>query len=545
MSNLTIVTGLWDIKRSELNGFGRSFQHYLDCFARLLTVEYPMVIYVPTELVSFIWEHRRPENTRIIVKELEDLKRGMGDFDPLIQNIRQQPEWRRRAGWIPDSPQSQLEYYNLITMQKQFFLNDATLYNFFDTKHYLWVDAGISNTIGDPAQWFNAEFGDKVAQDLNKMLYVAFPYDGDVEVHGFEKNAMNRIAGKKTEYVCRGGIFGGPKHIINDINDKYYGLMNETLNAGLMGTEESLFTILSYRHPEKCNVQMIDSNGLVVTYLNRVREREIEEYEEELAIYVLTYNFPEQFKMWAESMDAAHPNTFKSSKKYVINNSTDKKVARAYKALFKKYDFVEHKFDNIGINDGRRFASDHFLQSNHKYMVFFEDDMLLHAPGAGLCKNGFGTYYKDLFEKAIEIVDAEQLDYLKLSHSEFYGDNHKNWAWENVPKNRRDTEFFPERENVPDPSKVTVFYTGSHKGLPFAVGEYHFCNWPIIFTKKGSHMVFDEVRYEHLYEQTLMSQTFMHMRDDKLRVGSLLATTINHNRIHHYPREDRKENKYG
>lgn len=545
MSNLTIVTGLWDIKRGDLVGFGRSFQHYLDCFARLLTVDYPMVIYVPNDLVEFVWKHRKPDNTRIITKELSDLKANFVDFDPHVQHIRQSEAWRGQAGWIPDSPQSQLEYYNLITMQKQFLLNDATHFNFFDTKNFLWVDAGISNTINDPAYWFNKEFESKAAQDMTKMLYLGFPYDGTVEVHGFEKNAMNRLAGKTTEYVCRGGIFGGPKHIINEINDKYYGLLNETLPNGLMGTEESLFTILSYRHPEKCNVQMIDSNGLVVTYLNRVRERVVEEFEEELALYVLTYNFPDQFKMWAESMEAAHPKTFKEAKKYVINNSTDKKVSKAYKALFKKYDFEEHKFDNIGINDGRRFASDHFLKSKHKYMVFFEDDMLLQLPGAGLCKNGFGTFYPDMFSKAIEIMENERLDYLKLSHSEFYGDNHKNWAWENVPKNRRDTEFFPERPHVIDPSKVTVFYTGSHKGLPFAVGEYHFCNWPIIFTKNGSRVVFDEVRYEHLYEQTLMSQTMMHMRDGKLKVGSLLATTINHNRVHHYPRENRKENKYG
>ena len=158
MSNLTIVTGLWDIKRGDLNGFGRSFQHYLDCFARLLTVDYPMVIYVPSDLVDFVWQHRSNQNTRIIVKELADLKQGMGDFDKHIQDIRQRPEWRGRAGWIPDSPQSQLEYYNLITMQKQFFLNDATLYNFFDSKHFLWVDAGISNTIGDPKEWFNETF---------------------------------------------------------------------------------------------------------------------------------------------------------------------------------------------------------------------------------------------------------------------------------------------------------------------------------------------------------------------------------------------------
>jgi hypothetical protein len=543
MSNLTIVTGLWDIKRGAIaDGFKRDFSHYLECFARLLKVDYNMVIYVPSELHEFVWQHRQHHNTRIVTKELSDLENFQ--FNPDVQRIRQSDVWRGQAGWLHDSPQSQLEHYNLITLQKQFFLNDATLFNFFDTKYFLWVDAGISNTIGDPTYYLDEQFESKIIPDMKKMLYLGFPYDGTVEVHGFEKNAMNRLAGKETKYVCRGGIFGGPKHVINEINDHYYGLMAETLPNNLMGTEESLFTILSYRFPNKTNVQMIDGNGLVVKYLNHLKTYIPEVYEEELGIYVLTYNFPQQFEMWAESMEKAHPDTFKEAKKYVINNSTDKKTFPAYKKLFKKYGFEEHKFDNIGINDGRRFASDHFLQSKHKYMVFFEDDMLLQLPGAGLCKNGFGTYYHNLFGKALEIMESEGLDYLKLSHSEFYGDNHKNWAWENVPKNRRDTEFFPEREHVLDTSKVTVFYTGSHKGLPFAVGEYHFCNWPIIFTKNGSRIVFDEVRYEHIYEQTMMSQTMMHMRDGKLKVGSLLATAINHDRVFHYPKKERKENKH-
>lgn len=543
MSNLTIVTGLWDIKRGELNGFGRDFQHYLDCFARLLKVKYPMVIYVPHELNEFVWQHRDPSNTRIVNKELSDLKQF--PFDEHIQRIRQKEEWRGQSGWIPDSPQSQLEYYNLITMSKQFFLNDATLFNFFDTPNFLWVDAGISNTINDPTHWFDEKFAERIAPDMKKMLYLGFPYDGTVEVHGFEKNSMNRLAGKETKYVCRGGIFGGSKFAINEMNDHYYGLLHETLPNDLMGTEESLFTILSYRHANKCNVQMIDSNGLVVTYLDRLKSRVMEDYEEEIALYVLTYNLPLQFELWAKSMKSAFPDKYKEYKKYVINNSTDKKCAKKYKELFEEYGFVEFKKDNIGINDGRKFAGEHFLESKHKYMIFFEDDMLLQQPGAPLCKNGFGTYYPNIFEKCTEIMENEELDYLKLAHTEFYGDNHKNWAWENVPKNRRDNEFFPEREHVKDPSKVTVFYTGSHKGVPYAVGEYHFCNWPIMFNKKGTETVFKKVEFEHVYEQTMMSQAMMHMRNGDLRVGSLLATAINHDRVYHYKPGTRKENKYG
>lgn len=540
--NLTLVTALFDLGRGNLeSGFKRSFEQYKECFAKLLKVNYPMVIYCEESLAPMIWQHRSHENTKLIFKTLDDLRKF--PFYDQVQKIRQDPKWYGQSGWIPDSTQAKLELYNPLVMSKHFMLNDATHFNFFNSKYYLWVDAGLANTIGDPSAYFDKDFEQRVTPDLSKMLYVAFPYDGTVEVHGFEKNAMDRMAGQKTQYVCRGGIFGGPKHTINEINDIYYGLLNESLSRGLMGTEESIFTIIAYKHPDKVNVRMIENNGLVYKYLQDLKQVPVMDVDEELAVYVLTYNLPQQFELWVKSFETAFPAYAKKVRKYVINNSTDKRVDKRYKELFKKHGFEEFKKDNIGINGGRQFAAEHFLNSSHGYMVFFEDDMLLQLPGAGLCKNGFSTYHEDLFDKCIDIVKSEKLDYLKLAFSEFYGDNHRNWAWHNLPTNKK-SEYFPQRSDGVDVAKVKIDYTGTHKGLPYAVGEYHYCNWPILFTKKGTQTVFMEVKYAHLYEQTWMSQTMMHMRDGKLKVGSLLATTINHNRVHHYPKEQRRENEH-
>ncbi len=540
--NLTLVTALFDIGRGDLApGFQRSFDHYVESFVKLLKVDYPMVIYCEESLAETIWQHRSHENTKLIFKTLDDLRNF--PFYQQVQNIRQSPEWINRSGWIVDSTQAKLELYNPLVMSKQFFLNDATHFNFFDTKYYLWVDAGLANTIGDPTYYFDKDFEARITPDLNKMLYVAFPYDGTVEVHGYEKNAMDRMAGAKTEYVCRGGIFGGPKHAINEINDIYYGLMSDSFNQGLMGTEESIFTIISYKHPTKCNVRMIENNGLVYKYLQDLRDVPVKEVGEELAIYVLTYNLPQQFELWAESFIKAFPEQFKAVRKYVINNSTDKRVKKKYTELFKKYGFEEFKKDNIGINGGRQFAADHFLESNHEYMVFFEDDMLMQQPGAGLCRMGFSTYHDDVFDKCIDIMKNEKLDYLKMAFSEFYGDNHHNWAYKNVPQNKRE-EYFPDRSDGAENWLTKIEYTNSHKGLPYAVGEYHYCNWPIMFNKKGTQTVFKLVQYAHLYEQTWMSQTMMHMREGNLRVGTLLATVINHNRVYHYDGNTRRENEH-
>ena len=46
MSNITLVTGLWNIGRDSLQeGWSRSFQHYLDKFKQLLDVDVNMIIF--------------------------------------------------------------------------------------------------------------------------------------------------------------------------------------------------------------------------------------------------------------------------------------------------------------------------------------------------------------------------------------------------------------------------------------------------------------------------------------------------------------------
>ena len=46
------------------------------------------------------------------------------------------------------------------------------------------------------------------------------------------------------QYCCRGGLFGGHKEQIREANAMYYGLVNNTLEMGYMGTEETIFTII-------------------------------------------------------------------------------------------------------------------------------------------------------------------------------------------------------------------------------------------------------------------------------------------------------------
>ena len=542
---MTLVTALFDIKRGDLadDGFGRKFDHYIETFKRLLGSELPMVIFCDDDVEKVVWETRSRENTQVVKKTLDDLRAF--PFYEKTNAIRQQDEWRNRAGWLPDSPQSQLELYNPLVMSKQFWLNDASIFNFFDTKYFFWIDAGIANTIGDPAVYFNEENMSKLTRGMTKMTYITYPYDGQNEIHGFPKQQFNEIAGvEDTDFVARGGMFGGPQHAIGTVNDLYYRLLEDTLNRGLMGTEESIFTLMIYQSPELFDRIPIDDNGLIITALERLRNNEQVTTAKRLATYTLVFNLPKQFELWAESFKTAFPNEFNEVEKYVVNNSTDASVDEEYQRLFAAYGCTEIKMDdNVGICGGRQYVAEHFLKSDHEYMVFFEDDMLLQIPGSGPCKSGFTTHHDNMFEKAIEIMELEDLDYLKLAFSEFYGVNHDNWAFKNVPGEKREL-YFPNRDDGRSNWTTKIDRTGTHRGLPYAIGQYHYCNWPLLFNKRGTQQLFMEDKYAHLYEQTWMSLAMNYIWEGKLKVGSLLATTINHDRVHHYDGSTRRENEH-
>ena len=139
----------------------------------------------------------------------------------------------------------------------------------FNSTHLFWLDAGITNTV-HAGYLTHDRVLDKMS-NIDKFSFVAFPYETNSEIHGFEYGKLNELATGKVNKVCRGGLFGGPVEAIDDFNTQYYNLMKSTLNEGYMGTEESLFTILLYRYPENYQYYLIESNGLINKFFEDVK----------------------------------------------------------------------------------------------------------------------------------------------------------------------------------------------------------------------------------------------------------------------------------
>ena len=149
MKKITLVTGLWDLGRNNLTSFKRSFDSYIECFKRLLSLDLNFIVYVPEELRQDVLLSRGHKNqTQVITRNLSEFKTQFPFYD-CVQAIRTSSKWLdNQPSWLLESPQAQLPDYNPIVMSKMFVLNDATYHDGGSSDYYFWIDGGLTNTVG-------------------------------------------------------------------------------------------------------------------------------------------------------------------------------------------------------------------------------------------------------------------------------------------------------------------------------------------------------------------------------------------------------------
>ena len=561
-TELTVVTGLWNISRHD-----RDFSHYIEHFKKFLEIPVNMFIFIPSEYEYLVWEIRNKSNTYVKIYELSDIKNMFEPFWNTAQNIRLDESWKNLTGengWLKTSPQASLEWYNPVVMSKMFMLHDVTIWNPFDSKYFIWLDAGITNTVYDK-YLIEERALDKINQYLETFLFLSYPYEANDEIHGFKFNEMNKLAKEKVKYVCRGGLFGGTKEWIHEANSEYYHLLSVSLNNRLMGTEESIFTIMSYLNPDIYRRYELDGNGLIVKFIENLlndnislsdkkTNRKFKTLNPDLSniktsLYMLTFNFPEQIEYTLKTWEENSSDWLTKPRKILIDNSTNEEARIQNKIIADKWGF-EHiiRNENTGINGGRMFAAEHFNDSDSDFYFFFEDDMGLHSSeNTGYCRNGFRHYIPNLYDNIHKIIIKENFDFVKLSYTEVYMDNNIQVSWYNIPPDLR-TELWPDYDILPvsglDPNCPRTKFNNIDvlDGISYINGDVYYANWPMIVSKSGNKKMFLETKWTRPYEQTWMSYMFQETIKGNLKPAVLLASPVNHNRIAFYTADERREN---
>ncbi|MCA9749091.1 MAG: hypothetical protein KC414_08290, partial [Romboutsia sp.] len=348
--SFTIVSGLWDLGRKDLsNGFERNFDHYLNNFSKLLSLDVNLYLFIPKELEDFVWSKRKTNNTVVKILEIEDiLNNYFKEHYDKVNKIRTTPEWFLQTGeegWLKYSPQAALPNYNPVVMSKMFMLNDVSIYNPFDSDYFYWIDGGITNTVGLDL------LENMYALDNLDSIWLSYPYESNDEIHGFTRKGMNEYCNVEfVNYVVRGGFFGGDRNTINQINGIYYSYLVRTLDSGYLGTEESIFTIIAHNYPDLMKVYAM-TDGWCGHFFMNIEKMIVKN----IALYVISYNTPKQFEYLLETLENYDKNFLIKTDKYLLNNSDDNSTTEEYQEICSKYNFEHIKKNNLGITGGREF----------------------------------------------------------------------------------------------------------------------------------------------------------------------------------------------
>ena len=229
-----------------------------------------------------------------------------------------------------------------------------------------------------------------------------------------------------------------------------------------------------------------------------------------------------------------------------MDNSSDLSTTEEYSVICNEFGFEHIKKDNLGICGGRQWISEHAEENGFDFHFFFEDDMFFYPKKGEVDKNGFNRFVDGLYKKSLQIAKKNNFDFLKLSFTEFYGDNKTQWSWYNVPQSFRETQW-PQKPNLPvqglDPNapKTKITKIDSFNGVPYAQGEIYYCNWPQVVSKHGNKKMFLTEKWARPFEQTWMSYIFQETVKGNINPGILLLSPTEHDRFDHYDGKLRKE----
>jgi hypothetical protein len=144
-----------------------------------------------------------------------------------------------------------------------------------------------------------------------------------------------------------------------------------------MGTEESIFSIMLYKHSDLIDYVEIEGNGLISKFCEDLKNDTYEvknilgkkSLNKDLninnsALYVITFNSPKQFETLIESMIWYDKDFLDKPKKYLLDNSSDLETTERYIELCNEFGFEHIKKDNLGICGGRQFVAEHADENN-------------------------------------------------------------------------------------------------------------------------------------------------------------------------------------
>ena len=230
----TIVTALVNINRHAWSDYSRGWEQYLAYMENILRIDAPICVYVEKNTVDFVRRCRKDyKYTEIVIVSLTDyvLYPLMAD----IKRIQENPDYIQRCVET-FCPEVCIPLYDVVVNNKVDFLQKTANSNPFDTKYFIWLDAGYGHgkfTIPymhkwNPRKYLELALSDRVVVNTLADVPVSEDYWGFFEAH---------------QDFMDGGLVVGTKKSIDDLYRVYYHVIDAAMTQGIIDDDQYFMTM--------------------------------------------------------------------------------------------------------------------------------------------------------------------------------------------------------------------------------------------------------------------------------------------------------------
>jgi hypothetical protein len=150
-----------------------------------------------------------------------------------------------------------LDYF-VASLSKMGMLHDQSIWNPFGTRHLAWIDADIAASV-HWRHFTDDRLLDRLPMLLQRFLFLSRP------------GAVTDAAGTPGTSRVQAQLFGGALADIAHANALYYSSLERAVRDGRLPTDESIFTTMMERCPERFDRVVLQDNGLAGLLFEQVR----------------------------------------------------------------------------------------------------------------------------------------------------------------------------------------------------------------------------------------------------------------------------------
>jgi hypothetical protein len=236
-AEVTLVSGYFDISRN-----GRPKEDYFSWIKETFKLNGSIIFFTEFKFVDTL-KSLVPADKNILIINIELYELPYFKYLESIKKIFSSPSYREKIAH-PDRIECVNPLYSVVIYSKVDLLEKAAKLNPFNSRQFIWVDAGISRFFGD----FNKNLPFHIKPQLNEAFFTIFEDRALNDKHFIEKDSNNIMWSSKNYFQA--GVTGGSYQVIVKVKNGLKEIWDDMQKNKVINNEQTGLILLYFRQPQ-------------------------------------------------------------------------------------------------------------------------------------------------------------------------------------------------------------------------------------------------------------------------------------------------------